>query len=36
VDVTYTIHPPIPLSFFSYSLVPSLKFHRQVSMRVLD
>lgn len=36
VDVTYTIRPPIPLSFFSHSLVPSLKFHRQVSMRVLD
>ncbi len=36
VDVTYTVQPPIPLSFFSYSLVPSLKFHRQVSMRVLD
>ncbi len=36
VDVTYTVRPPIPLSFFSHSLVPSLKFHRQVSMRVLD
>jgi Flp pilus assembly protein TadG len=36
VDVTYTVQPPIPLSFFSYQLVPSLKFHRQLSMRVLD
>lgn len=36
VDVTYTVHPPIPLSFFSHPLVPSLTFHRQVSMRVLD
>lgn len=36
VDVTYTVHPPIPLSFFSFTLVPSLQFHRQVSMRALD
>ena len=36
VDVTYTVHPPIALSFFSHPLVPSLVFHRQVSMRVLD
>lgn len=36
VDVTYTVHPPIPLSFFSHPLVPSLTFHRQVSMRALD
>lgn len=36
VDVTYTVTPPIPLSFFSYSLLPSMTFHRQVSMRVLD
>ncbi|MGH9617677.1 MAG: TadE/TadG family type IV pilus assembly protein [Acidobacteriaceae bacterium] len=36
VDVTYTVQPPIPLSFFSYSLLPSLKFHREVSMRALD
>lgn len=36
VDVTYTVHPPIPLSFFSHALVPSLTFHRAVSMRVLD
>jgi Flp pilus assembly protein TadG len=36
VDVTYTVQPPIPLSFFSHSLLPSLKFHRQVSMRAMD
>lgn len=36
VDVTYTAEPPIPLSFFSFTLLPSLQFHRQVSMRVLD
>ncbi len=36
VDVTYTARPPIPLSFFSFTLLPSLVFHRQVSMRVLD
>lgn len=36
VDVTYTAQPPIPLNFFSYSLLPTLVFHRQVSMRVLD
>jgi Flp pilus assembly protein TadG len=33
VDVTYTVHPPIPLSFFSYPLLPTMQFHRQVSMR---
>lgn len=36
VDVTYTVQPPIPLNFFSYSLLPSLNFHRQVSMRALN
>jgi Flp pilus assembly protein TadG len=36
VDVTYTIQPPIPMSFFLHPLVPSLTFHRQVSMRALD
>lgn len=36
VDVTYIAKPPIPLSFFSFTLLPSLTFHRQVSMRVLD
>jgi Flp pilus assembly protein TadG len=36
VDITYTVTPPIPLSFFSYPLLPSMTFHRQVSMRALD
>lgn len=36
VDVTYTVNPPIPLSFFSFSLIPNLQFHRQVSMRAAD
>lgn len=36
VDVTYTVKPPIPLGFFSFTLLPSLQFHRQVSMRALD
>jgi Flp pilus assembly protein TadG len=36
VDVTYTVQPPIPLSFFSFSLLPNMTFHRQVSMRALD
>lgn len=36
VDITYTVQPPIPLSFFKVSLLPNLTFHRQVEMRVLD
>jgi Flp pilus assembly protein TadG len=36
VDVTYTVNPPVPLSFFSFSLIPTLQFHRQVSMRAAD
>jgi Flp pilus assembly protein TadG len=36
VDITYTVQPPIPLSFFSYPLLPTMKFHRQVSMRAVD
>jgi Flp pilus assembly protein TadG len=36
VDVTYTVKPPIPMTFFSVSLLPNLSFHRQVSMRVMD
>ncbi len=36
VDVTYTVQPPVPMSFFSVSLLPSLQFHRQVSMRAMD
>lgn len=36
VDITYTVQPPIPLSFFHISLLPNLQFHRQVSMRAMD
>ena len=36
LDVTYTVQPPIPLSFFSTSLLPQTSFHYQVSMRALD
>jgi hypothetical protein len=36
VDVTYTVAPPIPMTFFSVSLLPTLQFHRFVSMRVMD
>lgn len=36
VDVTYTIQPPMPLSFFSVPLLSSLSFHRHVSMRAMD
>ncbi len=36
VDVTYTVQPPVPMSFFNYSLLPQLNFHRQVSMRAAD
>jgi Flp pilus assembly protein TadG len=36
VDVTYTVQPPIPMSFFGVSLMPHLNFHRQVSMRSMD
>ncbi len=36
VDVTYTVQPPIPLAYFGVSLLPTLSFHRFVSMRVMD
>ncbi len=36
VDVTYTIKPPIPLTFFNVSFLPPLQFHRSVVMRVMD
>lgn len=36
VDLTYTVRPPIPLSFFTVSVLPSMQFHRQVSMRAMD
>ena len=36
VDVTYTVQPPIPMTFFKVSLLPTMQFHRQVSMRAMD
>jgi Flp pilus assembly protein TadG len=36
VDITYTVQPPIPIAFFGTSLLPSMSFHRQVSMRAMD
>jgi hypothetical protein len=36
IDITYTVQPPIPLAFFGTSLLPSMTFHRQVSMRAMD
>ena len=39
VDVTYTVQPPIPMTFIFFhqvSLLPTMQFHRQVSMRALD
>ena len=36
VDVSYTINPPLPLTMFEGTLLPSLTVHRQVAMRVMD
>lgn len=36
VDVSYTVQPPIPLTWFKVALLPNLTFHRHVSMRVMD
>lgn len=36
VDVTYTVKPPIPVTWFKVSLVPSLSFHTHASMRMMD
>jgi Flp pilus assembly protein TadG len=36
VDVVYTVTPPVPMGFFSFQLLPSMKFHRQVSMRAMN
>jgi hypothetical protein len=36
VDVTYTVQPPVAMSFFKVSLLPTMKFHRQVSMRAMN
>jgi hypothetical protein len=36
VDITYTANPPIPIGFFKVTLISSMHFHRQVSMRVMN
>ena len=36
VDIVYTVQPLIPASIFGLSLLPSLNFHRQVSMREMN
>jgi len=36
VDITYTVQPPVPMTFFNISLLPTMQFHRQVSMRAMD
>jgi Flp pilus assembly protein TadG len=36
VDITYTVHPPIPMSFFHVPLLPTLTFHRFAVMRAMD
>ena len=36
VDITYTVQPPVPISFFKVSLISAMQFHRQVSMRVMN
>ncbi len=35
VDVQYTVQPLIPVSIFGVHILPSLSFHRQVSMRAM-
>ncbi len=36
VDITYTVQPLIPGQAFGITLLPTLTFHRQVSMRALN
>jgi Flp pilus assembly protein TadG len=36
VDITYTVLPPVPITFFKISLISSMQFHRQVSMRGMN
>jgi Flp pilus assembly protein TadG len=36
VDVTYTVQPPVPITFFKVTLISAMQFHRQVSMRVMN
>jgi len=35
VDVVYTVSPPIPIDFFTFTM-PSLNFHWQAEMRAVD
>jgi len=36
VDVVYTVNPPIPLTYFGTSLLPTLNFHRMAEMRIVN
>lgn len=36
VDVVYTVKPPVAMSFFGASIVPTLNFHRSAEMRVIQ
>jgi len=36
VDVVYTVKPPVPMTFFGVSLMPTLNFHRMAEMRVIN
>ena len=36
VDVVYTVRPPVPMTFFGVSLMPTLNFHRMAEMRVMN
>jgi len=36
VDITYTVLPPVPITFFKVALIPAMNFHRQVSMRGMN
>ncbi len=36
VDITYTVQPPVGMNIFGVALLGDLKFHRQVSMRVME
>lgn len=36
VDLTYTVQPPIAMNIFNVSLLGTLQFHRQVSMRAME
>ena len=35
VDVVYTVSPPIPVNFFTFTM-PALTVHWQAEMRALD